>query len=98
MEIKSAFKIPKECFSVGTRKQFDALTKLQEKGLYLTSHGKVAIVLVLEDRDEYENSDHHTILEKNEKSNPLLMEAMSYDNGKFIEVGGRFILKHLFRF
>lgn len=89
MKIKSAFKIPEECFSVGTRKQFDALTKLQEKGLYLTSHGKLAIVLVLEDSDEDGNSDHRTILEENEKSNPILVEAISNDNQKFIEYGAR---------
>lgn len=92
MEIKIAFKIPKERFYVGNRKQFDAPTKLQEQGLYLTSHGKVAIVLVLEDGDEYENSDHHTILEKNDISNRLLVEAMSNDNQKFIEVGILFFL------
>lgn len=86
MQDKHAFRIPEKCFSMGTRTQSDGYTKLQEKGLYLTSHGKVAVILVLEECDEHGKSSDHDTMEENEKINAQLVEELSNDNQQFVKV------------
>ncbi|KAI5670765.1 hypothetical protein M9H77_11129 [Catharanthus roseus] len=89
MQDKHAFRIPEKCFSMGTRTQSDGYTKLQEKGLYLTSHGKVAVILVLEESDEHGKSSDHDTMEENEKINAQLVEELSNDNQQFVKNDAR---------
>ncbi|CAI9087898.1 OLC1v1022089C1 [Oldenlandia corymbosa var. corymbosa] len=51
-DAKKALRVVDKCFNTNIKKQSDLYCELQEKGFSLTSHGKVATILVFEGNEE----------------------------------------------
>ncbi|XP_028110987.1 uncharacterized protein LOC114309445 isoform X2 [Camellia sinensis] len=88
--VRSALKISDECLSnSGCGEKSNASSKLQEKGHLLTSEGKVAIVLYMNDFQRQESGFATDLVDKAEDSSCLLVEAFFHDNLRFVKIEDR---------
>lgn len=86
--MKSTLEVVEKCVHTRIKRQSDSYSKLQEKGLFLTSHGKVATILVLDDSEEPGQSfDSRAIdSDRNEATNRLHVEELSSENERLVKV------------
>ncbi|KAL7212636.1 hypothetical protein ACSBR2_015340 [Camellia fascicularis] len=88
--VRSTLKISDECLSnSGCGEKSNARSKLQEKGHLLTSEGKVAIVLYMNDFQRQESGFATDLVDKAEDSSCLLVEAFFHDNLRFVKIEDR---------
>ncbi|GMP73955.1 hypothetical protein CsSME_00031523 [Camellia sinensis var. sinensis] len=88
--VRSALKISDECLSnSGCGEKSNASSKLQEKGHLLTSEGKVAIVLYMNEFQRQESGFATDLVDKAEDSSCLLVEAFFHDNLRFVKIEDR---------
>ncbi|KAL7243316.1 hypothetical protein ACSBR1_015668 [Camellia fascicularis] len=88
--VRSTLKISDECLSnSGCGEKSNASSKLQEKGHLLTSEGKVAIVLYMNDFQRQESGFATDLVDKAEDSSCLLVEAFFHDNLRFVKIEDR---------
>uniref|UniRef100_A0A5B6YUJ3 Uncharacterized protein n=1 Tax=Davidia involucrata TaxID=16924 RepID=A0A5B6YUJ3_DAVIN len=90
-EIRSTLRISEECFTTGSGEKLNANLRLQEKGQLLTSEGKVAIVLVVDD-SKRQGSGSDPILvdsERTEDSPCLLLQTLLSDDQRLVKVEDR---------
>lgn len=86
-------KVSDDPSSSGTGMLSDPYRKQQRAGCVLTSDGKVAIVLVLEDIEEIKNTSDSSLVnsEGNENAN-LLIKTLLDDHARFVKIEDRPIL------
>ncbi|KAL3522627.1 hypothetical protein ACH5RR_015461 [Cinchona calisaya] len=90
LQIKSPLKILEKCFSTKIKEQSDAYSKFQEKGLYLTSHGKVAVILVLEvSQEASSSSDQYPVDPEREELDCSHVKALLNDNQRLVKTESR---------
>lgn len=86
-DVRSTLRISEACLSnSGCGEKVNASSKLQEKGHLLTSEGKVATVLYMDDCQRKRSSFAPDLVDKAENSSRLLVERFFHDNQKYVKV------------
>ncbi|KAA8519569.1 hypothetical protein F0562_013807 [Nyssa sinensis] len=90
-QIRSTLRISEECLTTGSGEKLNANLGLQEKGQLLTSEGKVAIVLVVDDSQRQESGSDPNLVDsgRTEDSLCLLQQMLLSDDQRFIKVEDR---------
>ncbi|XP_058196081.1 uncharacterized protein LOC131312392 [Rhododendron vialii] len=89
-DVRSTLRISEACLSnSGCGEKVNASSKLQEKGHLLTSEGKVATVLYMDDCQRKGSSFAPDLVDKAENSSCLLVERFFHDNQKYVKTKDR---------
>ncbi|KAL6991373.1 Nucleotidyltransferase [Sarracenia purpurea var. burkii] len=90
MSSKSTWRISEECLSnSGCGEKLNTSSKLQEKGHLLTSEGKVALVLYVNDCQRKGSGFAPDLVDKADDSSCLLVEAFFQDNRRLVRIEDR---------
>ncbi|XP_059669282.1 uncharacterized protein LOC132314429 [Cornus florida] len=90
-QVRSTLRISEECLATGRGEKLNANSELQEKGHLLTSSGKVAIALAVDDSEMQGSVSDPNLVdsERMEDSSCLLLQKLLCDVKKFVKIEDR---------